>query len=670
MAEREPLLPQGGGRRRGRDDSRGVTSNGVSGMTAGILVLVAIATIAAIIAAVSGIVAAVRAGEGPPMKLCGSIQIPAADACYDVVVVGGGSAGSRVARSVSDDFSISVLLLEAGPDAYNQRVAEPAFNTGGCASADYENGAPIRQTCLDPWAGNGPSLFGYHDLTIPQPGLRGQSEVLDAGRLDITTGRVLGGGSSINGQQYVLGTEQYWNDVQTLAGGVPEWSSANVFAAYKKMEKFNPAGFWTPGATRSQDGDWAVTVRPINASTDLDNYLNAIVGGYANIGAPFMPTVPIDDYNDPATPVGWFARWQLIQKWDEGTFDRETTDQAFLNASILNRDTYTGVGRRQLTVSLSSTAQKLLWHPSDATRCVGVQYLETKQDGSLAVLRNVWARHDVVLTMGFQSAAMLQRNGIGPASVLSNANVPVRVLNEHVGEHFQHHLACGIIFPTFVGKPDVPPFQVDEVQGNQFRVTPGGWTPDAGSGSARRAFQWITLVFPFDISEDFLQPPGTVFLSGIAPLHVTPVSEGYIRVQSADPNRMPLYTLNSAVAQEDQEAWQRNLQQFQEAMVGTGNFVDLAMFGVNITDPASVTQFVLDFYLYSHHWSGATRIGTDSSTGAVNARLQVFGTTGLRVADTSALPKIPDANTMAPAVLVAEVCSQFIKEDILASASK
>jgi choline dehydrogenase-like flavoprotein len=39
---------------------------------------------------------------------------------------------------------------------------------------------------------------------------------------------------------------------------------------------------------------------------------------------------------------------------------------------------------------------------------------------------------------------------------------------------------------------------------------------------------------------------------------------------------------------------------------------------------------------------------------------RVRGITGLRVADTSALPRIPRANTNAPATMVGERCANFI----------
>jgi choline dehydrogenase len=40
--------------------------------------------------------------------------------------------------------------------------------------------------------------------------------------------------------------------------------------------------------------------------------------------------------------------------------------------------------------------------------------------------------------------------------------------------------------------------------------------------------------------------------------------------------------------------------------------------------------------------------------------LRVRGVAGLRVADASALPRIPRANTNAPAIMVGERCADFI----------
>ena len=47
--------------------------------------------------------------------------------------------------------------------------------------------------------------------------------------------------------------------------------------------------------------------------------------------------------------------------------------------------------------------------------------------------------------------------------------------------------------------------------------------------------------------------------------------------------------------------------------------------------------------------------------GAVDAELRVHGVAGLRVADTSVLPRITRANTNAPAMMVGERCAEFIR---------
>lgn len=41
--------------------------------------------------------------------------------------------------------------------------------------------------------------------------------------MNYTTGRLLGGGSSINGMQYVRGSDKFWTDWENING--PRWSS-------------------------------------------------------------------------------------------------------------------------------------------------------------------------------------------------------------------------------------------------------------------------------------------------------------------------------------------------------------------------------------------------------------------------------------------------------------
>ena len=62
------------------------------------------------------------------------------------------------------------------------------------------------------------------------------------------------------------------------------------------------------------------------------------------------------------------------------------------------------------------------------------------------------------------------------------------------------------------------------------------------------------------------------------------------------------------------------------------------------------------------HFSSTCPMGTDEKHGVVDQRLLVFGFKNLRIADASVLPKITSAHTMAPVLMVAERCADFIKD--------
>src|SRR5258708_4657148 len=124
---------------------------------------------------------------------------------YDYIIVGAGSAGCVLANRLSEDPSVSVLLLEAGKADHSLFIRVPI-----AASLLYK----------------GPYDWAFE--TEPQPQLNDR-------RLYFARGKGLGGSSTINSMIYIRGAPQDYD--QWAALGNPGWSFAEVLPYFKKLEQ-------------------------------------------------------------------------------------------------------------------------------------------------------------------------------------------------------------------------------------------------------------------------------------------------------------------------------------------------------------------------------------------------------------------------------------------------
>jgi choline dehydrogenase len=454
-------------------------------------------------------------------------------------------------------------------------------------------------------------------------------------RIDWPRGKVLGGSSSLNGLLYVRGQRQDYDRWAAL--GNRGWGYADVLPYFKKsedQERGADAYHGVGGPLKVSD---LRLHRPI-----ADRFIAAA----QEIGIPFNP-----DFNGARQEgVGYFQ-----QTAHNGL--RWSTAKGFLKPVL---------ARANLHVETRAQVCRILFA---GARAIGIEYL---QNGERKTAR---ARAEVILAAGaIGSPQILQLSGIGPATTLRRAGVPVRVDLPGVGQNLQDHLQVRLVFRTrerTLNDEVNHPLRKALIAMEYALWRTGPLTLAASQVAIFTRSNWNVdrPDIQFHMQPLSADKPGkgahpfSAFTSSVCQLR--PFSRGHIEICSPDPRQYPLIHANYLSDERDHPivvAAIKVARRIAAAPSLAPQIVSEFAPGPSYRTDAELLEAARRFSQSIYHPAGTCKMGRDPLA-VVDDRLRVHGVAGLRVVDASIMPELVSGNTNAPVIMIAEKASDMILED-------
>ena len=162
--------------------------------------------------------------------------------------------------------------------------------------------------------------------------------------------------------------------------------------------------------------------------------------------------------------------------------------------------------------------------------------------------------------------------------------------------------------------------------------------------------------------------PGKGIIS-LMPTLILPKSHGSIRLATSNPRARPEVDLGYFSNPEDYDPLRKGVRL---ALRVAGEVRKQGYPLKDLIVPAGdsdeeIDQFIGQSIRTCFHYTSTCRMGPGAygnHPSVVDTKLRVHGVQGLRVCDASVFPEIITAHTMAPVVMVAERCAEFLKEAV------
>jgi choline dehydrogenase len=525
---------------------------------------------------------------------------------YDVVIVGGGSAGCALANRLSADPGTSVLVLEAG-------------------HSDYKIDPLVHMPAALPFP-IGNRLYDWKYETDPEPHLNNR-------RVFHARGKVLGGSSSINGMIFQRGNPldyERWG----AEPGMQEWDYLHCLPYFKRMENC------LAGADEWRGGEGPLKLERGPATNPL---FDAFFRAATEAGYPLT-----DDVNG--------YRQEGFAKFDRNVYRgrRLSAARAYLhpvrdrtNLRVETLAFVTGVrfqGRRAVGVDYQRAGRRRSVGAGEVILCGGA--INTPQ---------------LLQLSGVGDEALLARHGI---DVVQHSPGVGENLQDHLEVYIQYASKQPVSIAPGLRWRMRPKIAYDWLV---HRRGLGATNHFEGGGFARSNddVDYPNLMFhflPVAIRYDGSAPTkGHGYQVHIGPMYAD--TRGWVRIRSRNPREHPSLRFNYLSTATDRREWVEAVrvarQILNQPAFAEYNDGELSP-GPSVETDQEILDWVRADAETALHPSCTARMGIDEMSVVDPATMKVHGVEGLRVVDASVFPFVTNGNIYAPVMMVAEKAADLI----------